>query len=118
MRIVLAERFQRDTAGLVDDQRAALFQAMLALPRAIGRPHLHQGLGIRKLHASGIWEARVGLGLRLVFALECERITLVRIGTHEEVRRFSGSCAVSGPGRASAPRRRRWLASLTVRFAA
>jgi mRNA-degrading endonuclease YafQ of YafQ-DinJ toxin-antitoxin module len=88
MQIVLTGRFQRDAAGLVDDQRTALFEAMLALPRAIGRPHLHQGLGIRKLHASGIWEARVGLGLRLVFALERERITLVRVGTHEEVRRF------------------------------
>jgi mRNA-degrading endonuclease YafQ of YafQ-DinJ toxin-antitoxin module len=92
MRIVLAERFLRDAAGLVDDQRTALFEAMLALPRAIGKPHLHQnlhqGLGIRKLHVSGIWEARVGLGLRLLFALERDRITLVRIGTHEEVRRF------------------------------
>jgi mRNA-degrading endonuclease YafQ of YafQ-DinJ toxin-antitoxin module len=88
MRIALAERFLRDAAGLVDDQRTTLFAAMLALPRAIGKPHLHQGLGIRKLHVSGIWEARVGLGLRLVFALERDRITLVRIGTHEEVRRF------------------------------
>lgn len=88
MQIALTERFQRDAAALVDDQRAALFEAMLALPRAIGKPHLHQGLGIRKLHASGIWEARVGLGLRLVFAIERDRITLVRIGTHEDVRRF------------------------------
>jgi hypothetical protein len=30
----------------------------------------------------------VGLGLRLVFALERDRITLVRIETHDEVRRF------------------------------
>lgn len=88
MQIALTERFQRDAAELVDDQRTALFEAMLALPRAIGKSHLHQGLGIRKLHASGIWEARVGLGLRLVFAVEHDRITLVRVGTHEEVRRF------------------------------
>jgi mRNA-degrading endonuclease YafQ of YafQ-DinJ toxin-antitoxin module len=88
MQIVLTERFQHDPSGLVDDQRTALFEAMLALPRAIGKPHLHQGLGIRKLHARGIWEARVGLGLRLVFTLERDRTTLVRIGTHEDVRRF------------------------------
>ena len=88
MQIALTERFQRDAAGLVDDQRTALFEAMLALPRAVGKRHLHQGLGIRKLHASGIWEARVGLGLRLVFALERDRVTLVRVGTHDEVRRF------------------------------
>jgi mRNA-degrading endonuclease YafQ of YafQ-DinJ toxin-antitoxin module len=88
MQIALTERFQRDAAGLTDNQRPALFEAMLALPRAIGRPHLHQGLGIRELHGSGMWEARVGLGLRLVFALEPDRLTLVRVGTHEEVRRF------------------------------
>jgi mRNA-degrading endonuclease YafQ of YafQ-DinJ toxin-antitoxin module len=88
MQLVLTERFQRDAAGLGDDQRTGLFEAMLALPRVMGSAHLHQGLGIRKLHASGIWEARVGLGLRLVFALERDRMTLVRIGTHEEVRRF------------------------------
>jgi mRNA-degrading endonuclease YafQ of YafQ-DinJ toxin-antitoxin module len=88
MQIALTERFQRDAAGLAGDQRAALFEAILALPRALGRPHLHQGLGIRKLHGSGIWEARVGLGLRLVFALEPDRMTLVRVGTHEDVRRF------------------------------
>jgi hypothetical protein len=88
MQIALAERFPRDAAGLTDDQRAALFETVLALPRAIGRPHLHQGLGIRKLHGSGIWEARVGLGLRVVLALEPDRMTLVRVGMHEDVRRF------------------------------
>jgi mRNA-degrading endonuclease YafQ of YafQ-DinJ toxin-antitoxin module len=88
MQVVLTERFQRAAGGLGDDQRAALFEVMLALPSAIGKSHVHQGLGIRTLHQSGVREARVGLGLRLVFALERERITLVRIGTHEEVRRF------------------------------
>jgi hypothetical protein len=88
MQIALTARFQRDAAGLADDQRTALFEAMLALPGTIGRPHLHQGLGIRKLHGSGIWEARVGLGLRVVFALGPDRPTLVRVGTHEDVRRF------------------------------
>jgi mRNA-degrading endonuclease YafQ of YafQ-DinJ toxin-antitoxin module len=87
MQIALTERFQRDAGRLTDDQRIALFEVMLALPRAIGRSHLHQGLGIRKLHGSGIWEARVGLGLRVVFALEPDRMTLARVGTHEEVRR-------------------------------
>jgi mRNA-degrading endonuclease YafQ of YafQ-DinJ toxin-antitoxin module len=61
---------------------------MLALPRALGGPHAHAGLGIRKLHASGIWEARVGLGLRLVFGLDPDRLTLVRVGRHDEIRRF------------------------------
>ena len=54
----------------------------------MGEPHRHAGLGIRKLHRSGIFEARVGLGLRLVFALQPELLALARVGSHEEVRRF------------------------------
>jgi mRNA-degrading endonuclease YafQ of YafQ-DinJ toxin-antitoxin module len=88
MRIGLTERFQRDAGALAADQRQALFTAILALPGAIGQPHLHQGLGLRKLHPSGIWEARAGLGVRLVFTLEPDLLTLLRAGTHDDVRRF------------------------------
>lgn len=49
---------------------------------------VHAGLGIRKFHASGIWAARVGLDLRLVLALQPDLLTLVHVGSHDEVRRF------------------------------
>jgi mRNA-degrading endonuclease YafQ of YafQ-DinJ toxin-antitoxin module len=88
MRVALAEAFQRDVRTLPEAQRLAVLEAMLSLPRAVGDPHLHAGLGIRKLHPSGIWEARVGLGLRMVFGLETDLLTLVRVGSHEEIRRF------------------------------
>ena len=87
MKLALTERFQEDVRGLPAEQRAVL-EALLSLPRALGQPHRHAGLGIRKLHPSGIWEARVGLGLRLVFTLQARLITLVRVGTHDEIRRF------------------------------
>jgi mRNA-degrading endonuclease YafQ of YafQ-DinJ toxin-antitoxin module len=88
MRVALAEAFQRDVRALSEAQRLAVLEAMLSLPRAAGDPHLHAGLGIRKLHASGIWEARVGLGLRIVFGLETDLLTLVRVGSHDDIRRF------------------------------
>ena len=88
MRIALRERFQRDVRDLEPQERAAVFEALLALPGALGDPHTHAGLGIRKLHRSGIWEARVGLGLRLVFGLEPTLLTLVRVGSHDEIKRF------------------------------
>jgi mRNA-degrading endonuclease YafQ of YafQ-DinJ toxin-antitoxin module len=88
MRIALTERFQRDVRALTDTQRGAVFEVLLSLPRAIGDPHLHSGTGIRKLHRSGIWEARVGLGVRLVFALEADLLSLVRVGSHDEIRRY------------------------------
>jgi len=88
MRIALAEAFQRDVRVLSPEQRSAVFEAILNLPRAVGDAHLHAGLGLRKLHSSGIWEGRVGLGLRIVFALAAGEMTFVRVGTHDEVRRF------------------------------
>jgi mRNA-degrading endonuclease YafQ of YafQ-DinJ toxin-antitoxin module len=88
MRVALAEGFQGDVRGLSEVHRLAVFDAILALPRAVSDPHAHAGLGIRKLHASGIWEARVGLGLRIVFGLEANLLTLVRAGSHDEIRRF------------------------------
>jgi mRNA-degrading endonuclease YafQ of YafQ-DinJ toxin-antitoxin module len=87
MRIALTERFQRDVRALTVTQRGAVFEVILFLPRALGDPHRHAGVGIRKLHRSGIWEARLGLGLRLVFALEPDLLTLARVGTHDEIRR-------------------------------
>jgi mRNA-degrading endonuclease YafQ of YafQ-DinJ toxin-antitoxin module len=88
MRLALTERFQRDVRGLREDQRAVVFEVIRALPGAVGSPHLHAGLGLRKLHPSGIWEARLGLGLRLVFTLESDAATHVRVGSHDEIRRY------------------------------
>lgn len=88
MKVLLTERFQRDARDLEDEQRRALFDVILSLPRAMGDPHTHAGLGVRKLHRSGIWEARVGLGLRLVFGLQGDLLALVCVGSHEDVRRF------------------------------
>jgi mRNA-degrading endonuclease YafQ of YafQ-DinJ toxin-antitoxin module len=88
LKLALTERFQRAVRDLVGAQRAAVFECILNLPRALGDPHAHAGLGIRKLHALGIWEARLGLRLRLVFALEHQLLTLVLVGAHEDIRRF------------------------------
>ncbi len=88
MRVALTERSERAVRDLDARQRAALFEVMLSLPRALGDPHAHAGLGVRKLHASGIWEARLGLGLRVVFALEPDLLSLVYVGSHEDVRRL------------------------------
>ena len=88
MRMALTERFQRDVAGLPDEHRAAVFETMLGLPQALRGPHRHAGLGVRKIHASGIWEARLGLSLRLVFTVDHDVATLVRVGDHDEIRRF------------------------------
>jgi len=88
MKVLLTERFQHDVRHLDEDQRRTVFDAIIALPGAVGDPHTHAGLGIRKLHRTGIWEARVGLGLRVVFGLQPDLLALVRVGSHEDVRRY------------------------------
>jgi mRNA-degrading endonuclease RelE of RelBE toxin-antitoxin system len=91
MKILLMERFQKDVRTLTDDQRVRCFEAILALPQLIGNPHQHTGFGVRKIHTSGIWEVRLGLGLRLVFAFKNNEAILVTVGNHEDVERFLAS---------------------------
>jgi mRNA-degrading endonuclease YafQ of YafQ-DinJ toxin-antitoxin module len=88
VKLEFTERFQSDARALDPQQRTGMLDAILALPRALGTPHLHAGLGLRKIHASGIWEARVGRDLRLVFTLATDILTLIRVGNHDDVRRY------------------------------
>jgi mRNA-degrading endonuclease YafQ of YafQ-DinJ toxin-antitoxin module len=88
MKLALAARFQSDVRALSAEERRAVFEVILAVPRAMGQPHFHAGLGMRKLHASGIWEARVGLKIRVVFTMAGDTVTFVRAGTHEAIRQY------------------------------
>ena len=47
-----------------------------------------RGLGLRKLHPSGVWEVRVGLSLRALFVLSKNEAVLLFLGAHDEVKRF------------------------------
>lgn len=88
MRLVLTEHFQRDVRQLTLPHRERAFEAILSIPKAVGDVHTHAGLGVRKVHRSGVWEARIGLDLRLVFTLAEGILTFVRAGTHDDVKRF------------------------------
>lgn len=88
MRITLSERFQNDVHRLTDAAREQVFCVLLAIPEAFRDPARHTGLGLRKIHPSGIWEARIGLGLRLILALDRNEAILLRVADHDEVRRF------------------------------
>jgi len=73
------------------DSNIGLLQAIYSFPNiftvVIGG-FIIDRLGLRKVHASGIWEARVGLGIRLVFTLSEGLLRLVRAGAHDDVRRY------------------------------
>lgn len=88
MKITLTARFQEGVRQLGPTERLGVLDAVLGLPRAFASPHAHSGLGLRKLHRSGIWEIRVGLGLRILLGLEDDAAKLLLVGSHDEVRRF------------------------------
>lgn len=58
MLVALTEGFQRDVLRLTAEQRAAVFEMILILPRAMGAAHAHSGLGLRKIHPTEIFEVR------------------------------------------------------------
>ncbi|MBI2081935.1 MAG: hypothetical protein HYT76_00040 [Deltaproteobacteria bacterium] len=88
MQIKLTESFQRDVGSLSDEEQAQLFSVMLKVPAVLKNPHLHSGLGLRKIHRSGVFEARIGLGLRVLFGFEPNAISFHRVGNHDDIQRY------------------------------
>ena len=68
--------------------QAQILQAIFDLETAVSRPHEHRGLGLRKVHSSGIWEVRLGLNLRALFRLANDEVIFIFLGNHDEVQRF------------------------------
>ncbi|MGH7816249.1 MAG: hypothetical protein ACREOR_02570 [Candidatus Binatia bacterium] len=85
--IYLGERFRAIVREYPKPLRAEIGQAIDRLQSALGQPHRHAGLGIRKL-VKNYFEIRVGRELRLIFKVESDSITFAFAGTHDEVRRF------------------------------
>ena len=83
-----SRHFQKDFAELSKKQKNHLNLVLEKLSNAVNDSHQHQGLGIRKLHRSGIFEARLGLELRLIFTFDKTRIILHRLGSHDEIKKY------------------------------
>jgi len=77
--------------GLSDAQRDELIARIQEVGRQFGKPHQHQGLGIRDL-SSGIYECRSGLDLWLIFVKDASTtpptLYFDMIGNHDQVRRY------------------------------
>ncbi len=87
MRVQLTRAFERQWRPFEKNAQESIAKVIRLLPTVVEDPHAHLGAGLRKLHPSGIWEARVGLNLCFVFAVDGDLLTLDRIGTHDEIRR-------------------------------
>jgi mRNA-degrading endonuclease RelE of RelBE toxin-antitoxin system len=68
-------------------ERRAIGLAIQNAQNHFGNPHLHRGLGLRKVTAS-YYELRVGLDYRLIFTNEPDFLQFVAEGSHDRVKRF------------------------------
>lgn len=71
-------------AELPRAERAECMLALCELTQAFGRPHLHSGLGIRKL-TKNVFECRGNLKLRFLFFDRASDIYVWLLGDHNEV---------------------------------
>ena len=67
----------------INDIKAAVVQ----LPDIFGKPHIHAGLGIRKIRRR-IAELRCGLKLRVLFMRDSEDFVLLFAGDHDQAAKW------------------------------
>jgi len=79
--------FERCIKSVPGERRAEIVEIIKRVAECYGRPHLHQGLGIRKI--SGVMECRDSLGNRLLFDEEGGALRFFFYGNHDEVKRRS-----------------------------
>lgn len=59
--------------------------ALSELTEIFGQPHIHSGLGIRKL-GNKLFECRGGLGLRFIFQARSADLYVSCLGNHDEIK--------------------------------
>lgn len=83
MRLLATPRFLKSVPA---NRRTEVFAAMQAASSAFGVPHLHAGVGLRRIRS--LFECRCGLDLRLIFQRDGDALVFHVCGTHDEVRAF------------------------------
>ncbi len=67
--------------------RKEIGERISEVQRCFGQPHLHKGIGLRKLH-DDYFEIRIGLKHRLVFENTPTALVYEFLGNHDEIKRF------------------------------
>lgn len=85
MRIELHPRFVRRSGQLSRAERTQVAQCLTSLQEGFGLPHLHSGLGIRRLRKD-LFECRAGLHWRIIFFAEKGVLTAYDIMTYGQLK--------------------------------
>ena len=67
------------------EERAECLLALCEVVESFGRPHVHSGLGVRKL-GHRLFECRGTLTLRFLFQSRLEDLFVCFLGSHDEVK--------------------------------
>lgn len=68
------------------ERKGEILEAMRAALKCYGQPHLHAGVGLRRIPP--FMECRCGRDLRLIFQRESDALVFHLCGTHDEVQSF------------------------------
>jgi hypothetical protein len=85
--IEFGSRFSAAARALPEVQRRELEITLRKLAVIFGQPHLHSGLGIRRLKRD-YFECRMGRDVRVVFRLHGSVLKMALMGGHDDVQRF------------------------------
>jgi hypothetical protein len=85
--LALDPEVMKRLAGLPKSERAECLQALCDLCESFGRPHVHSGVGIRKL-GGHLFECRGNLSLRFIFLDRPDSLYVRLLGDHAEVQQF------------------------------
>ena len=83
MKLLATPRFLRSIPA---GRRGEVLAAMRAAEAAYGQPHLHAGLGLRRIPP--FMECRCGLDLRLIFQRDGQALVFHLCGTHDDIGSF------------------------------
>ena len=83
MKLLATPRFLK---SIPTNRREEVWIAMQAAASAYGQPHLHAGVGLRRIPP--FMECRCGRDLRLIFQREGAALVFHVCGTHDEVGSF------------------------------
>ena len=86
-RVAAEKSVSRALAALAPDEQTEVLSVLRHLPAAFGQPHAHAGLGLRQLRR-GIFEARIGLKVRVIFERDGDLLVIKTLGDHAAIQRY------------------------------
>lgn len=87
MQVDLSKPFRDGVRGFDKRRRREIASAIDAVSDGFGTPHLHSGLGVRRLRRN-YFECRASLQIRLIFRAERGMLHFLTLGNHDEIRKF------------------------------